>query len=327
MLGAVMVALLLATPGALADFACDSGTLSSTCVVSTAQVITAPITGADLTIESGGSLTCDTPLCEASIALTGTLVVAGTIKAGNVHVSAADITVSGTVSADYLGYPAARGPGAGHNATVHSCDSRFSGSGGAHGGNGGTANSKTAYSGCDISPSFNAVGGDGYGDLYEPTTPGSGGQHAWHYGTSGDDVIHAQGGAGGGAMCVPQRVVFLTATSTLVLTFLTCVSPHSRMIATSGNLELDSGSISTNGHNGYTGSSHAGGGGAGGSVWITATAVTGTGSIVSNGGSTSSYSAGGGTTPSHGRLALYTAPSASHHVPLLQAEVVASPST
>ena len=112
-----------------------------------------------------------------------------------------------------------------------------------------------------------------------------------------------------------------------VLTFLTCVSPHSRMIATSGNLELDSGSISTNGHNGYTGSSHAGGGGAGGSVWITATAVTGTGSIVSNGGSTSSYSAGGGTTPSHGRLALYTAPSASHHVPLLQAEVVASPST
>ena len=199
MLGAVMVALLLATPGALADFACDSGTLSSTCVVSTAQVITAPITGADLTIESGGSLTCDTPLCEASIALTGTLVVAGTIKAGNVHVSAADITVSGTVSADYLGYPAARGPGAGHNATVHSCDSRFSGSGGAHGGNGGTANSKTAYSGCDISPSFNAVGGDGYGDLYEPTTPGSGGQHAWHYGTSGDDVIHAQGGAGGGA--------------------------------------------------------------------------------------------------------------------------------
>ena len=204
MLGAVMVALLLATPGALADFACDSGTLSSTCVVSTAQVITAPITGADLTIESGGSLTCDTPLCEASIALTGTLVVAGTIKAGNVHVSAADITVSGTVSADYLGYPAARGPGAGHNATVHSCDSRFSGSGGAHGGNGGTANSKTAYSGCDISPSFNAVGGDGYGDLYEPTTPGSGGQHAWHYGTSGDDVIHAQGGAGGGAMCVPH---------------------------------------------------------------------------------------------------------------------------
>merc|ERR1719238_2190014 len=73
------------------------------------------------------------------------------------------------------------------------------------------------------------------------------------------------------------------------------------MIATSGNLELDSGSISTNGHNGYTGSSHAGGG-AGGSVWITATAVTGTGSIVSNGGSTSSYSAGGG---GGGRIAIY----------------------
>jgi len=198
-----LAVLALLVAGAHAALTCDSGSLATTCVVTSSQTFNGAVTGAALTVESGAVLQCDGQFCDASITLTGALTVNGRIEGGNIKISAATVAMgsAGRISADYLGYLAAMGPGAGGNATVLSCDARFSGSGGGHGGHGGDGNYKAADNQCDATPSLMASGGvGGYGDMYEPVSFGSGGQHAWKYPSDGNDFIIVEAGAGGGAM-------------------------------------------------------------------------------------------------------------------------------
>ena len=193
----------MTVPTARAELVCDSGSLATTCTIATTHVVDGPITGAALYIGSGGHLKCEGNGCAVDITVTGTLTVEGTITGGDITVTAGNVFMgaSGRITADYLGYEAADGPGAPANATVLSCDAYFSGGAGGHGGGGGQSTKKAAGSGCSITGSSNAPGGEGgYGDVQEPTAPGSGGQHAWHYGTDGDDRIYARGGSGGGVM-------------------------------------------------------------------------------------------------------------------------------
>jgi len=110
------------------------------------------------------------------------------------------------------------------------------------------------------------AGGAGYDLLTEPTQWGSGGGNSY-YATSG--------GAGGGAMQLVVGGVLLV----------------NGMIAADGIAGLAEG-----------GNPDPGGGGAGGSLWITAQTLSGSGSITANGGNGATAKAGGG---GGGCLALY----------------------
>jgi hypothetical protein len=110
---------------------------------------------------------------------------------------------------------------------------------------------------------YGAVGGSAYGSTAAPTNPGSGG---------GPNTELGQGapfGAGGGAL----------------------------KMTVGGTLALD-GKLSADGEPGL-----ASGGGSGGSLWLTARALTGAGLISANGGAGDGPSGGGGG----GRVALYFA--------------------
>lgn len=110
--------------------------------------------------------------------------------------------------------------------------------------------------------------GSPYGDVYEPIYLGSG----------GDTTSPGYGGRGGG-------IIRLVVSNTLVI----------------------SGSITANGENGKGNDNIRGGGGAGGSIWITAGSITGTGTITASGGTgtvrfgTINPTGGG----SGGRIAIY----------------------
>ena len=83
-----------------------------------------------------------------------------------------------------------------------------------------------------------------------------------------------------------------------------CLSPmccahwiaRSRIDVGAGALTMSSGAILTaNGQAGYTVGTYTGGAGAGGSIWVSAADVSGTGTMSANGGARSGgYAAGGG---------------------------------
>jgi len=261
---------------------CDSGTLDTTCVVSTAQVVDEPVVGVSLSVTSSGSLNCDNSAgeCATTIRMSGAVTLDGTIQGGNVSVSGASLTMaaSGRLHANYRGFDGGKGPGVAGNATVKSCDASFSGGGGGHGGDGAASTYKSASSACDITPSTPAPGGPGgYGSITQPSTAGSGGGHAYFFGGDGVDERRGLGGRGGGVVRVDLQ----------------------------GLLTMTSGAIiSANGEAGTTVSSITGGGGAGGSVWITAAQVLGTGLVSADGGArvSGAWSGGGGG----GRVAIHS---------------------
>ncbi len=110
-----------------------------------------------------------------------------------------------------------------------------------------------------------STGGIAYGSMSQPTDLGSGGGLSTNYGNIG--------GYGGGAI----RIIL------------------------SGALAND-GIISSNGGTGTSSSSYAGGSGSGGSIWIDAGSLLGTGRIDANGGVLATGWSGGGA---GGRIALY----------------------
>ncbi len=108
----------------------------------------------------------------------------------------------------------------------------------------------------------NIAGGAGYGSITAPVALGSGGGNSYY-----------TGGAGGGA-------VKLTIGGTLTL----------------------NGGIYANGGDGYDNTTHASGGGAGGSLYITTAGITGSGAITADGGNGCTGNGGGGA---GGRIAVY----------------------
>jgi RHS repeat-associated protein len=157
------------------------------------------------------------------------------------------VQAGGMVESNGQGYPSASGPGKGTNGGP--------GGGAGHGGLGGNSAGGQA-------------GGSVYGDIYEPTTLGSGG---------GNGVV--LGGEGGGAV----------------------------KLIVSETLQVN-GAISANGNNGRSEfGGNTGGGGSGGSIWIMAGGVTGNGVIRANGGNAGSSAYGGhGGGGAGGRIAVYT---------------------
>lgn len=209
-------------------------------------------TNGDLIIASGescslvaGSYTLD------SIVVSGILILKGNPTTGTgVTIKADSMTVNtgGIVKADGQGFSAAQGLGAG-GSQIYGAGPAGAG----HGGRGGRGSSTP-------------VGGDIYGDQYNPITLGSGG---------GNGPNGSSGGNGGGA-------IHLIVNNAVTL----------------------NGVISANGYNG-TVHYGEGGGGAGGSILINASSVVGNGQILVDGGNGYQYTgtAGGGA---GGRIAIYT---------------------
>ena len=132
------------------------------------------------------------------------------------------------------------------------------------GGSGNYGGGGGAYGG-DGGNGYGAGGGSVYGSVTEPMEPGSGGGR--------DNVYSKDGGAGGGAV----------------------------RLTVGGTLTLD-GTLTANGSNGNAYDPHGGGGGgSGGSIYLTAGMLTGSGGISANGGMGSVKGGGGGG----GRIAIY----------------------
>lgn len=167
-----------------------------------------------------------------------TLTLRGNPDAGiGVTLQAVNMTLDGWITADGQGYPAGMGPGKGTDGT---------GPDGSAGGAG--------YGGLGADGEAGAAGGTGYGDVYEPTSLGSGG---------GNNGV-AAGGAGGGA-------IKIVADNLIVNGYITASGQY-------GEYELES----------------DGGGGSGGSIWIISNTLSGSGGIFADGGSGCSSTCGGG---------------------------------
>ncbi len=210
----------------------------------------------DVTISTNTTWTSNQTVDTLCISSGATLTLGGaiTVTADNII-----INTGTTISADGQGHLSDEGTGAGTNQK----DGGGS-SGAGHGGVGGASCSATT-AGC---PPLDHPGGPSYGDMYEPTTLGSGG------GGKNNPI----GGAGGGA-------AHLIVNHTLTV----------------------DGIISANGLEGGQSFGGAGGG-AGGSIWIQTKVIDGDGTIRANGGNGGEliwggYPDGGGG--AGGRIALY----------------------
>lgn len=227
------------------NFACDSGTLSDTCTVSTTQAMTngETISGTgNLTIASGGNLTT-TNTQSFTINLTGptstVTVSSGGAITGNVTINAIDLSIgaTGIINGNekgQLGGTRANGSGAG--AGLGGASGEIGAGGAGYGGGGGAGD--------------DYAGGGTYGSVTAPSDYGSGGGGGNYGGAT------TVGGKGGG-------VLRLNITNALSMT--------------SGAI------ITANGGNSGC-SDDGGGGGSGGSVYITAATVSGTGTVRANGG-------------------------------------------
>ena len=158
---------------------CDSGSLSTTCTISTTKNLAdgAVVAGSgDLVVANGGRISGSIGQSFA-IAMSGTVTVnTGGLIDGNVQLNASALTIAngGTVHADAKGFAASAGTGVGTG-----------NSGGGHGGAG------ASY--------FTGTGGTTYGSHIEPITHGSGGMQS-----------SGLAGAGGGAI-----KIFVTNTLTV----------------------------------------------------------------------------------------------------------------
>ncbi len=251
-----------------AAFLCDSGSLSTTCYVSSVQTLadTETISGSgNLIIQNGGELTTaynstNHHYDSFVIDISGDLTVQDGGKiTGNVDITADNVTIEGDggngggrIDVSYKGYKegGTRGNGYGPGGGSYA---KGRGGGAGYGGNGGN----TYYGGA----------GTSYGILSEPNDLGSGG------GAS----ANGSGGSGGGMI----------------------------KLVVGGTLNLE-GSILADGENGNISGGRGSGGGSGGSIWINAGEIQGNGMMSADGGSGgdtgNNYAGGGGA---GGRIAIY----------------------
>ncbi|NOR85253.1 hypothetical protein GQ473_03985, partial [archaeon] len=162
---------------------CDSGTLDTTCNITTSQNVTGEdISGSgNLVIRNGGDLWTDSgPDTTVAINMAGYVAIeSGGSITGNANITTANLTIEtgGEINVDYKGYAggpklsAGFGSGAGGTGT--------GGGGAGHGGNGGNG--------------YGSAGGTSYDSLTEPQDLGSGGG-------GGGTASAGSGGAGGGLL-------------------------------------------------------------------------------------------------------------------------------
>jgi hypothetical protein len=263
------------------DSVCDSGTLATTCIVSTNKVLPGGYvlqgTGGLVITNTGAIRTAD-PGQTIAIALGGDLTVntAGTIDASLTSLTAQNLTVGGTMAgnigsgtltnltvlaggtlhANGRGHAGGGdwtnggGPGGGVG-----YDGNMGGAGGGHGGSGGVGQG-------------GSTGGGVYDAAATPIDFGSGGG-----GPDGSNVN--VGGAGGGAI----------------------------KLVVQGALIID-GTLSADGEDGRNLTYSCGGGGAGGSLWLTTNTFAGSGTVSADGGDGGSGSRDGGG-GGGGRIAVY----------------------
>jgi hypothetical protein len=233
------------------------------------------------TMNIEGTFMCIGNMCKINIiAQTLRIATNGSLRGGDINIAVSDMVhINGSLSAAGLGYVPSSGEGKGAappNISSSSFASTYYavGGGAGHGGNGGKG---CAYSGFSSS----GAGGGSYGSARQPESFGSGGGSGCHTYLGGSSFCSAgysvAGGAGGGRIRVNA--------STIVFRGGAVVNASGAR----GDAVV------------YTGYSLSGGAGSGGSIWLDARSIDGSGLIVANGGaSMASSGAGGG-----GRIALY----------------------
>jgi len=279
---------------ALAAFSCDSGTLSTTCYVTSTKTLSdgEKISGSgNLIIRQNGKLQTADPSHSISIEMGGNVVIesGGQISANISLLRASNLEIQSGAKIDafakgYLGgdgYQNGQGPGGG-GPSYSGYSLYVGGAGGGYGGNGGDGSCKSS------STCYPGKGGSAYGSLLLPNDLGSGGGGAcsyyWYgYCNSRPEYYRAKGGRGGGKV----------------------------KIEVSNNFTLN-GEINASGEDGeckYYGYT-AGGGGSGGSVLIQTNIFSGSGKIIANGGSgmvgyCKTYDRARGGGGAGGRVAVY----------------------
>ncbi|KPV40174.1 hypothetical protein AN478_08555 [Thiohalorhabdus denitrificans] len=267
---AVVTAFLLVLPqSAWAAFSCDSGTLDTTCEVTTDQTLAEGevVEGAGHLIVRNGGVIRTNQAEKARMEMGGDITVedGGLIRANLSLLQAANLTLEGDqgngggrIDVSGWGYRGGSqrqgggGPGGGSDSTYRS------GGGAGHGGGGGEGHPGAGSGG--------GAGGSEYGDHEAPTALGSG----------GGGGSYAAGGHGGGAV----------------------------RLQVGGTLMVD-GAIAADGYAGGNSDWDAGGGGAGGSIWVDAGILAGSGGIHANGGDGGSQGSGAGGGGAGGRIAVY----------------------
>ena len=158
-------------------------------------------------IRSGVNMTCLAFDCQLEISAPHALVIeTGLLAASTITLDVNTLIAANSITTKGRGYPSATGPGAGPPSTPGLGDTSIvSGTGGAHGGNGGMT-----YHNVDAS-NPRTMGGTSYGSASNPRHFGSGGGRGFAYNQPGNVV--GQGGTGGGTIIITARqdlVVWLT---------------------------------------------------------------------------------------------------------------------
>jgi len=260
------------------NFVCDSGTLDTTCYVTSTQDVSGEtISGSgNLVIQSGGSLTTGNAT-STNINMGGDITIESENGLnGNFNVTCTNLTINSgaSINANGKGYTGGEGPGQGS-------DSGYAGGGAGYGGNGGDSSNGIS-------------GGSSYGSLTTPTDLGSGGGNAQPY--------DGPGGSGGGA-------IYLNVSETLTINGSITANgnnggAHEGNSAAAGGGSggsiyiitetlTGSGTITANGGNGGDTSNRDGGGGAGGRIAIYYTTKTFNGNITAYGGWGGQYGGAG----------------------------------
>ena len=267
--------ILFASP-TYAAFSCDSGTLATTCYITTSQNVTDEniIGSGDLVIQTGGNLWTDsTKFFEINMSGNVTIESGGLIT-GHVNITAsnANIQTGGEININSRGYAGGScngcvGDGPGGGGGIWDNGPR-GGGGGGYGGNGGNG-----YAG--------GGGGTVYGSLTEPADFGSGGGAAYS---------SADGGPGGGA-------IRLNVLGTLTVNGLiqsnggdgfNWIDSHRGGGGSGGSIWIETGTLAGNGliqsNGGNSYGSTIGGGGAGGRIAVYYTNIAYSGTINAYGG-------------------------------------------
>ena len=241
----------------------------------------------DLTLRNGavGSANSYTTLGNVLVSSNAWLLVTFPSDAGGLECSSATIQTGGGIIADFAGYPAAEGSGAGQSYDESSPPYACSGAG--HGGNG-----------ANTSGNF-ALGGNAYDNPTSPSQPGSGG---------GTYSPYSVGGAGGGAL----RIIV-----TGLLQVDGAISANGGNGSGSGggggsggSIWLTAGTLSGTGSitaNGGAGAGSIGGGGGGGRLAIYSTANL-------FGGAISAFGGGGANWGGAGTIAIATTDQAAQFI-------------
>jgi hypothetical protein len=247
-----------------ATITCDTGTLNTTCNISTTKTAAA----GEIETFNGTLIIWTTGIINPAgtgagnwyylngISTANITVVSGGQINGNVNITVFNLTVYGIINGAGQGYAGGGSYATGSGPCPGKGVSSQSGGGAGYGGLGGkSGSSPQTAGGCQNGDSI----------INSPNLMGSGG-----------------GGGNGGTAGVGGGAVLINVTNQLAL----------------------SGTISVNGTKASGGSTYYPGSGAGGSIWINATTISGAGTISANGGAgigTDGYASGGGA---GGRISL-----------------------